>query len=94
VASTLPADLQVLPTAAGGSTFRAPVDVEPILNGRPIAVPIPDDIAAIRRADADLGLAWRLYMRHMLERAFATGYVITDCVQFADAGWHYLLDTI
>ncbi len=87
----LPADLQVLPTVASGPNFRAPVEVEPTLDGRPVAVPIPDDIAAIRRSDAGLGMAWRLAMRQHLEQAFAAGYVMTECVQLGDAGWHYLL---
>lgn len=89
--STPPADMQLLPTIASGSGFRAPVDVEPVLDGRPVAVPIPDDIAAIRRTDAGLGMAWRLAMRHYLEQAFAAGYVMTDCVLIDGAGWHYLL---
>jgi predicted GNAT superfamily acetyltransferase len=92
--SELPDDLQVLPTVASGETFRAPVDVEPILDGRPIAVPIPDDIVAIRRADAGLGMAWRLSMRHALEQAFAAGYVMTDCLHVANVGWHYLLERL
>jgi len=87
----LPADLQVLPTVASGPNFRAPVDIEVHLDGRPVAVPIPDDIAAIRCADAGLGMAWRLAVRQHLERAFAVGYVITDCLHIAGAGWHYLL---
>ncbi len=87
----LPAGLQVLPTKASGANFRAPVDVDLPLDGRPIAAPIPDDIAAIRRTDAGLGLAWRLAMRHHLEQAFAAGYVMTDCLHLAGAGWHYLL---
>jgi predicted GNAT superfamily acetyltransferase len=83
--------LYTLPTKASGSQFRAPVAVELPLDGRPIAAPIPDDIAAIRRTDAGLGLAWRLAMRQQLEQAFAAGYVMTDCVHIYGAGWHYLL---
>lgn len=90
--SALPEGWQVLSTLARGTAFRAPVDVEPILDGRPIAVPIPDDIAAIRRSDAGLGMAWRLAMRHHLEHAFAASYVMTDCVHIDGSGWHYLLE--
>ncbi len=85
-------NLQVLPTVASGAAFRAPVDMEPILDGRPIAVPIPDDIVAIRRVDAGLGMAWRLSMRHSLEQAFAANYMMTDCLRIDNAGWHYLLE--
>ena len=92
--SALSDNLQVLPTGASGQNLLVPVDVEPALDGRSIAVPIPDDIAAIRRSDPELGLAWRLFMRHMLERAFTAGYVMTDCIHIADAGWHYQLDAM
>ncbi|MFO7631950.1 MAG: hypothetical protein R6W76_05375 [Caldilinea sp.] len=90
--NVLPADLRVLPTRSSRVVFRAPVDVEPELDGRPIAAPIPDDIAAIRRSDAGLGMAWRLYMRHQLEQAFAASYVMTDCLHLAGQGWFYLLE--
>ena len=80
-----------MPTVASGSNFRAPADGELSLDGRPLALPIPDDIAAIRRSDAALGMAWRLFMRHHLEQAFAAGYVITDCLNLAGE-WHYLLE--
>ncbi len=87
----LPAGLYILPTEASGARFRAPVEGDLPLDGRPIAAPIPDDIAAIRRTDAGLGLAWRLAMRQQLEQAFAAGYVMTDCLHIAGAGWCYLL---
>ena len=88
----LPPNLQILPTRPSGAGFRAPVDDERTLDGCPVAAPIPDDIVAIRRKDAGLGMAWRLSMRHTLEGAFAAGYVMTDCLYIADAGWHYLLE--
>jgi predicted GNAT superfamily acetyltransferase len=90
-ANVLSADLQVLSTVASGPNFQAPVDAEARFDGRPLAVPIPDDIAAIRRSDAGLGMAWRRAMRHHLEQAFAAGYVMTDCVYIDGVGWHYLL---
>jgi len=88
---TLPADLQILPTKPVATGFRAPPENHPTLAGAPLAVPIPDDIGAIRRADGPLGMAWRLFLRQALETAFAAGYVATDCVQLPEAGWHYLL---
>jgi len=86
-----PPDLFVASTVASGAGFRAPADTDLPLDGRPLAVPIPDDIAAIRRSDAGLGMAWRLSMRHCLIDAFAAGYVITDCLPAAGE-WHYLLE--
>jgi predicted GNAT superfamily acetyltransferase len=62
------------------------------LDGAPLLAPIPDDIAALRRADAGLGLAWRLAMRETLTAAFAAGYRMVDCVLVAEHGWHYLLE--
>ncbi len=88
----LPAELFVLPTKASGADFQAPIEVDLPLDGRPIALPIPEDIAAIRRIDRALGMAWRLYVREHLERAFAAGYVMTDCLLLPGAGWHYLLE--
>jgi len=85
-----PVDLVRIPTVASGSSFRAPADSELSLDGRPLALPIPDDIAAIRHSDAALGMAWRLFIRHHLEQAFAADYVIIDCVNLAGE-WHYLL---
>lgn len=84
-------DAFVMPTSASGSVFRAPTDGVLPLDGRPLALPIPDDIAGIRRSDAPLGMAWRLFLRHHLEQAFAAGYVMTDCVPRAGE-WHYLLE--
>ncbi|MCS6827558.1 MAG: hypothetical protein NZ553_13165 [Caldilinea sp.] len=88
----LPEETYVIPTTAGGTHFRAPVEMELPLDGRPLALPIPDDIAAIRRLDPALGMAWRMAMRSYLEQAFAAGYVMTDCLHLPNTGWHYLLE--
>lgn len=84
------AQWQVLPTAPSGH-FRQPVDEESRLDGAPLAVPIPNDIAAIRRADQALGLAWRFYVRERLQNAFAAGYTMVDCLHLPEQGWHYIL---
>ncbi len=49
-----PAALIVPPITNAPSGFAQPVDQEIDLDGRPIAVPLPDDIAALRRADPKL----------------------------------------
>jgi predicted GNAT superfamily acetyltransferase len=85
-------EMHVITTTASGAHFRAPLEVEPPLDGRPLALPIPDDIAAIRRSDPALGMAWRMAMRAYLEQAFEAGYVMTDCVHLPDRGWHYVLE--
>ena len=84
-------DAQRLLTTTTAAGWPAPVDAPLRLDGAPILAPIPDDIAAIRRADAGLGLAWRLFMRETLEQAFAAEYVITDCTLVTGIGWHYVL---
>lgn len=90
ISQSLISNLQVLPTKPSGH-FAAPVDIELRLDGAPIALPIPDDISAIRRSDAELSLTWRLYMRSVLEQTFASGYAMVDCVQI-EGGWYYLLN--
>ena len=94
VATVTAQPLQVLPTRATAAGFRAPVDTELRLEGTLLAVPIPDDIGAIRRADRELGMAWRLFMRRALESAFAAGYTMVDCIQLEEAGWHYVLSAL
>ncbi|RME05733.1 MAG: GNAT family N-acetyltransferase [Anaerolineae bacterium] len=41
---------------------------------------IPSDFPALRRADPQLGLSWRLHSRHLLEELFRQGFLITDFV--------------
>ena len=86
-----PATLQILPSLLRQDGLLEPLDSGSITNGAPIAVPIPADIAAIRAADSGLSMAWRMYMRQVLESAFADGYVMTDCINLPDRGWHYIL---
>lgn len=83
--------LSLLPAASGEAGFILPGDPALTLDGRPLAVPVPDDIAAIRRSDPRLGLAWRLYLRAVLEDAFAAGYTMVDCVHLGAHGWRYIL---
>lgn len=83
--------LHVLPTTAAARDFRQPVEQPIKLDGTPIAMPIPDDIGAIRRTDGALSLAWRLYTRQVLQAAFANQYRMVDCVNLPNLGWHYIL---
>lgn len=79
-----------LPTTDAGP-FRRPAPAGPPLDGTPLAIPVPEDIAAIRKADSELSLTWRLYMRDMLEQAFAASYQTADCINLEPHGWHYIL---
>lgn len=84
-------DLHVLPADRDARGFLVPDDTPPQLDGRPLAVPVPEDIGAIRRDDPALGLAWRFAMRVALETAFDAGYMMVDCIQADGLGWRYIL---
>jgi predicted GNAT superfamily acetyltransferase len=87
----LPADTQVLSGTWNSWGGLTPPSSLPLLDGAPLALPVPDDIYAIRAVDNDLGSAWRLWMRTALQAAFAGGYLLVDCVRHADGQWRYLL---
>lgn len=82
---------QALPSERNNADFLCPVAPPEALDAQTIAVPVPEDIAAIRRSDPALGHDWRMYMREVLERAFAAGYVMVDCVKLQESAWHYIL---
>lgn len=69
---------------------RVPVETRLRLDGRPVAVPIPDSLAGLRAAGESLLVEWRLYQRELIEGVIARGYEIVDCVELADLGAHYI----
>jgi predicted GNAT superfamily acetyltransferase len=83
--------LEILPSRVNAAGCATPGAATFDADGRPLAVPIPDDIAAIRRSDRELSLAWRYYLRALFEEAFGAGYTLVDCVHLPDHGWHYIL---
>ena len=83
--------MQLLPAQQRRDGFPQPVDTLPELDGRPLAIPLPGDIGAIRRSDRELSLAWRFYLREAAEAAFAGGYTVVDCVHLGEHGWRYIL---
>ena len=85
--------MQILPATRRADGFQEPTETGAALplDGAPLAVPIPDDIAAIRAADGELALAWRFYLRRVFEEAFAAGYTMIDCTSLAGRGWFYML---
>jgi predicted GNAT superfamily acetyltransferase len=86
-----PEILAILPSQLNDAGFATPGTPRLPNDGRPLAVPIPNDIAAIRRVDSELSMAWRLYLRAILEEAFDAGYTMVDCVHLPEHGWHYIL---
>jgi predicted GNAT superfamily acetyltransferase len=89
VAASYPG-LCLLPTGGSG-TARRPGDLRPRWDGAPVAMPIPEDIAALRRQDRALALEWRYYVRDLMEEAFAAGYSVVDCVHTHGGDWCYIL---
>lgn len=87
--------LHIVPTTTSGRGLPAPVDTPLVLDGRPLAIPLPDDIAALRGQDYELALAWRFALREMLEAAFGAGYTMVDCVNLrpnhSHPDWRYIL---
>ena len=86
-----PEILDILPSRINAAGFDVPSETTLSHDGRPLAVPIPSDISTIRRADRELSLAWRFYLRSVLEEAFDAGYTMVDCVHLTNHGWHYIL---
>lgn len=84
------AGLHVLESLPAGD-FRAPPEAPLPLDGAPLALPIPEDIAALRRADRTLSLAWRHSVRVHMEAAFAAGYAVVDCLHIEGGDWCYIL---
>jgi predicted GNAT superfamily acetyltransferase len=84
-------NLEILPSATNDAGLTTPGAPEVVGDGRPLAVPIPADVSAIRRSDRELSLAWRFYLRSVLEEAFSAGYTMVDCVHLPNHGWHYIL---
>lgn len=85
------AEMHILPVTLRDDGLDAPVEVDPPLDGAPLAVPVADNIAVIRARDAELSMAWRLYQRNIFEAAFNAGYTMVDCVHIPEQGWHYVL---
>ncbi|MCG8347429.1 MAG: hypothetical protein MI924_06570 [Chloroflexales bacterium] len=85
------ANLHFLSVQLSPDGLPRPVPVSPNFDGTVIALPLPDDVKAIRKFDQGLLLEWRLFLRDVLEPAFAAGYALVDCVSFVGRGWHYIL---
>ncbi|MEZ4673635.1 MAG: hypothetical protein R2932_05235 [Caldilineaceae bacterium] len=81
----------ILPATRNASGFLCPQECALSFENATIAVPVPEDIGAIRRSDPGLGHTWRMYTREILEDAFAASYVMVDCVRLPELGWHYIL---
>jgi predicted GNAT superfamily acetyltransferase len=52
---------------------------------------LPDSVSALRRANPDYLLRWRLWLRGVMMSSFAQGYQVVDCVLLPGHEWHYIL---
>jgi len=48
-------------------------------------VEIPPDFQALREAEPELGLRWRMHTREVFQRLFARGYLVTDFIYMRGA---------
>lgn len=81
----------ILPSVRNEAGLLRPLEIPLAFAAPAIAVPIPDDIGVVRRSDSALGHEWRMYMREVLEGAFAAGYRMVDCIKLQGNIWHYIL---
>lgn len=89
--------MEILPTSPleaatpARAELRQPVETTPTLDGTFLAVPLPESVSALRDHSTELLLEWRLFLRAALEAGFGAGYVLVDCVELPERGWHYVL---
>ena len=76
---------------AGRGQPLAPQGDPPAPDGRPYALPLPDNVDALRRAGGALLFDWRIFVRQAAESCFAAGYTLVDCIPIADE-WHYVFE--
>ena len=65
---------------------------ETTVEGERILIQIPSDFQALKAADRNLALEWRLCTRALFEEVFAKGYVVTDLLMEGERSY-YLLES-
>ncbi len=88
-----PADsLQRARTHSQGNSWpRAPHGPPPTPDGRPYALPLPENVDALRRAGGTLLFDWRIFVRQAAESCLAAGYALSGCTLIEDE-WHYIFE--
>jgi predicted GNAT superfamily acetyltransferase len=74
------AEIPLLEASVGIDGLPHPIDELPEFTGRLILAEIPHDFQALRSADLSLARDWRFYSREVFEKAFESGYLVTDLV--------------
>lgn len=67
------------PQGNQGGLLWSPENI-PIFSENILAVEIPPDFMALKTADMQLALTWRVYTREVFEVAFSSGYIVTDFI--------------
>jgi predicted GNAT superfamily acetyltransferase len=67
-----------------------PAEGTPLLSGTLLLVEIPSDFLALKASDLSLARDWRFYTREVFEKAFATGYLVTDFVHENDRSFYVM----
>ena len=67
-----------------------PPEMIPSITGNLLLVEIPADFQALKAVDLSLAHAWRFYTRQVFEKAFASGYLVTDFVFHNDRSFYVL----
>jgi len=75
----------------GGGLLRAPHGPPPQPDGRPYALPLPDNVDALRRAGGTLLFDWRFFVRQGAESCLAAGYALVGCILLEEE-WHYIFE--
>jgi len=70
--------------------FPCPPQVKRIPEGSLLVVEIPFDFQSLKTADMSLARNWRLATRKIFEKAFSSGYMVTDFVHAGGRGFYIL----
>jgi predicted GNAT superfamily acetyltransferase len=74
------AEATLLEAHLDGVSLAQPAEGIPLLSGTLVLVEIPFNFQAVKAADLSLARDWRFYTREVFEKAFASGYLVTDFV--------------
>lgn len=72
-----------------GSGLMAPVGPPPPPDGRPYALPLPDNVDVLRSRGGTLLFDWRIFVRQAAESCLEAGFALVGCTQIEDE-WHYI----
>ncbi len=77
--------------SSGDSHPRAPLGPPPPPDGRPYALPLPENVDTLRRAGGTLLFDWRFFVRHAAESCLGAGYALVGCTLIENE-WHYIFE--